>query len=100
MKHSGTSAKTFAVTITYRGKCTYSMNKPSSVHENFVRPDDVKIGSDRAFGFVFAAACAAAAGYMLWKARCAFWEWLCAAAEFFCLAVFYPRAMKALNPLW
>jgi hypothetical protein len=76
------------------------MSKSGSVHEDFARPDDTKIGSERGFGFVFSAVCAAIAGYLLWKSSTAFWGWMLAATIFACLAALFPRALRPLNVLW
>jgi hypothetical protein len=57
-------------------------------------------GSDRTFGFFFAALLAIAAGYALWKG--ASWGWLCAvsAALLAAVASAAPHALRPANRLW
>jgi hypothetical protein len=62
--------------------------------------DETLIGSDRAFGFVFAGFCAIVTAYLLWHGRPAFWGWLGAAAIFAGCAVFLPRVLHPLNLAW
>jgi saxitoxin biosynthesis operon SxtJ-like protein len=76
------------------------MNKDVSFHENFQRPEDIALGSERGFGFVFAAFCAIVAAYMLWHTRLAFWAWIAAAVTFVALATLLPRVLRPLNIAW
>jgi hypothetical protein len=72
----------------------------SAVHESFARAEDVKLGSERSFGFVFAGFCALVAATMLWRLRPEFWYWIYAAAAFATAALLAPRLLYPLNYLW
>ncbi|MBM3565043.1 MAG: hypothetical protein FJX42_02895 [Alphaproteobacteria bacterium] len=76
------------------------MAKPRNTHEQFDRPDDVKAGSERAFGIVFAVVFAliglwplpATGGVRTWA--------LIVAALFLAAAFLAPNVLKPLNRLW
>jgi hypothetical protein len=74
-------------------------DKPAS-HEDFSRPDEVKVGSDRGFGVVFAAFCALVAGIQLWHGSPRFWAWEGAAIAFAAAAFLFPRVLHPFNVLW
>ena len=76
------------------------MGEVRIAHEDLARPDNVKIGSERSFGFVFAAACSLVAAWMLFNSRLAFWPWIIAAAFFAVAATAIPVALRPLNVLW
>lgn len=70
------------------------------LHEDFSRGDELRHGSDRAFGFVLG-------GFFLLIALAPLWRhghvrpWaFAAAAPFLLLAVVRPRALHAANVLW
>ncbi len=72
----------------------------SESHENLARTDDTKAGSERGFGFVFAAVCALVGIWLLWRGREAFWYWAWAAVAFALLAIAAPKVLRPLNLLW
>lgn len=69
-------------------------------HEVVERSDDTKVGTDRNFGFVFAAFCAIIAGIQLWTSSGKHWLWLAAASVFGVLALVAPRTLHPFNVLW
>src|SRR4051812_34267161 len=73
----------------------------ASLHEKLEREPDVKLGSDRRFGFVMAFAVAALAILMLWSGRF-FWMalWAGVAAGFAVTAYVAPERLALLNRLW
>lgn len=76
------------------------MAKKLATHEDLSRHDDVKVGSDRSFGMVFAAFCAVVAGIQLWIGSGRLWLWLAAAGVFVIPALLAPRLLHPLNVLW
>jgi hypothetical protein len=76
------------------------MAKQQLAHEEMGQQDDVKAGSDRNFGFVFAAFCAVVAGIQLWVSSGNHWSWFVAAGVFALLALMIPRMLHPLNLLW
>lgn len=69
-------------------------------HETFDRPDDVKIGSERSFGLVFAVVFALIGGWQVYRDRAWGW-WLLGVAAAFLLAAFAaPQLLRPLNRLW
>lgn len=76
------------------------MDNRTPVHEDFLRHDEARIGSERAFGFTFGAICALIAGIMLWENRIAFWPWIGGALLFATLAILWPRALRGANVVW
>lgn len=76
------------------------MAKSGTGHEDLSRNEEIKVGADRTFGFVFAAFCAIVAGFMLWEGRPAFWGWIGTASVFAVLATFLSGALHPLNVLW
>jgi len=71
-----------------------------SGHEKFDRPDEVKLGSDRSFGLVFAAVFALVGGWQVWRGRDWGWWALTASAAFLTVAMVLPAALNPLNRLW
>jgi hypothetical protein len=69
-------------------------------HESFARDDEVRSSSDRAFGFVVAAALSLVALWPLWRGTAPRWWSLGLAALFLGAALFAPRALAPLNRLW
>lgn len=69
-------------------------------HENIGAAHDIKMGSERAFGFVFAGFFALLSGLAWWNASSLLVYWLCAAALFLGVALAVPQALAPLNRLW
>lgn len=69
-------------------------------HEVLDRPDEVKIGTDRNFGFVFTIFCLVVGGFLLWSGNNKFWFWLAGAGVFALTALLTPRVLHPLNLLW
>ena len=70
------------------------------MHEQFDREDDVKVGTERGFGIVFAVVFAIVAGLPLIDGAEPRWWALSVAAVFLALGFFVPAALKPLNILW
>jgi hypothetical protein len=79
------------------------MAKPSqtrfATHETFARPDEVRVGSERSFGLVIAAALSVIAAIRLWHGS-GIITLLVAAGTFAGLALIAPRVLRPLNILW
>jgi hypothetical protein len=71
----------------------------NAAHDNLSHRDDVRMGSERSFGFVIAAALGVIAVVRLWHGAEA-WYLLVAAAAFAGLALVVPRALRPLNIVW
>jgi hypothetical protein len=71
----------------------------SATHERLIGKDDVKRGSDRAFGFVIAAVLALIAALRLWHGEHATY-FLIGSLGFAVPAVVWPRVLRPLNALW
>ena len=69
-------------------------------HENIGAGHDVKIGSERNFGFVFAGFFALLSGLAWWNASALLFYWLGASASFLVVALVAPRLLAPLNLLW
>lgn len=69
-------------------------------HEDFARSGDVKVGSERAFGLVFAAVFSIIALWPLWGGGGVRMWALIVAAAFAVAAALIPRALRPLNVLW
>lgn len=69
-------------------------------HENIGAAHDVKMGSERAFGLVFAGFFALIAGLAWWNGGSLLFYWLGASAIFLVLALVAPRILAPLNLLW
>ena len=75
------------------------MNDSAASHESYQR-DEVKRGSNRGFGFVFAAALSVFSGIALLRDSGLWPWWLAAAAAFLAAAIAFPRALDPLNRAW
>lgn len=80
------------------------MSKSSAFHENYSHGDDVKVGSERSFGLVFAAVFALVALWPLFvhaneEGTLRFWA-LCVAGFFAITALTMPSFLAPLNRLW
>ena len=75
------------------------MTNPS-FHETLDQADDVKSGSDRAFGFVFAVVFAIIGLFPLWNSEPVRVWALIVAAVFFTCAWVVPKILAPLNRLW
>jgi predicted membrane metal-binding protein len=72
----------------------------SQLHEDYSREEEVKAGSDRSFGLVFAGFFAIVGALSLWRHGQG-WHWtLPLAAVFLVVALTYPRVLGPLNRLW
>jgi predicted membrane metal-binding protein len=76
------------------------MSQQQVAHEQLGGDDDAKAGSERSFGFVFAAVCALVAGFQLWRGHTSFWAWVGAAAVFAAVALAAPMLLRPFNILW
>ncbi len=78
------------------------MKKAAGTHETFERPDQVKLGSERAFGFVFTAFFAIVGGFKAWAGHDVFWVgvWFAAAGLVLLLALAAPRLLRPFNVVW
>jgi len=73
---------------------------PSSMHENYSRTDDVKVGSERAFGLVFAVVFLLVGLWPLLSELPAR-MWALGVAGVFLIAAFIaPRLLRPLNLIW
>lgn len=70
------------------------------MHENLSRKSDVKIGSERAFGFVFAVVFVLIGLWPLLYANSPRWWALGIALGFLLVALIYPKVLRPLNRLW
>jgi predicted membrane metal-binding protein len=69
-------------------------------HEDFRRDDEVRVGSERGFGIVFAVVFAVVAVYPIWNGDAIRW-WALAIAIFFLAAgMFAPRLLRPFNRVW
>ncbi|MCX7366534.1 MAG: SxtJ family membrane protein [Alphaproteobacteria bacterium] len=72
----------------------------SGLHEDFSREEQVKAGTDRGFGFVFAGFFALISALSLWRGGVG-WHWMLpVAAAFLAVALVYPKALAPLNKGW
>lgn len=72
----------------------------ANFHENLKRELEIKIGSNRAFGLVMAAACFVIASFGVWAERSRWPYWLAGAIAFALLALMRPAVLSPLNQLW
>lgn len=76
------------------------MADPQNTHESFTRPDDVKVGSERAFGVVFSVVFAIVGLLPLWsEAPVRLWA-LIVAGVFLVAGFAAPKALRPLNLIW
>jgi len=69
-------------------------------HESYASTDDVKVGSERSFGIVFAVVFALIGLFPLWSnAPVRIWA-LIISGTFLVLAFTFPKSLKALNLVW
>jgi predicted membrane metal-binding protein len=72
----------------------------SQLHEDYSREEEVKAGTDRGFGLVFAGFFGIVSAISLWRGGVT-WHWaLPLAALFLVVALVYPRILAPLNRLW
>ncbi len=69
-------------------------------HENVGAAHDVKIGSERSFGFVFAGFFALISGLAWWNASSLLIYWLAVSVSFLAVTLIAPRLLAPLNRLW
>jgi hypothetical protein len=69
-------------------------------HEDFQRGAEVKVGSERGFGIIFAIVFAVTAVYPVWSGRPVHWWALTTAALFLSAALFAPRLLRPFNRVW
>src|SRR4029453_14377098 len=72
----------------------------SQLHEDYSREEEVKAGSDRGFGLVFAGFFAIVAALSWWRGGYMWHYTLPLAAAFLMVALTYPRILAPLNRLW
>jgi hypothetical protein len=72
----------------------------ANFHENLKHESEIKIGSNRAFGLVMAAACFVIASFGFWAATSRWPYWLAGAIAFALLAWMRPAVLSPLNRLW
>lgn len=70
-----------------------------NTHER-LEQSEVRRGSDRAFGFVFAGACAIAAAIAFWRGSSNAWMWPVGSAAFLAAALVRPVLLSPLNRFW
>jgi hypothetical protein len=79
------------------------MDQPSmneSIHETYARTETARLGSNRSFGLVMAAAFAVVGGINWWH-HGAYWPWLLGVAVLFlAAALLFPASLTVLNKLW
>jgi predicted membrane metal-binding protein len=72
----------------------------SGLHEDFSREEEVKAGTDRGFGLVFAGFFGILCAISLWRGGTS-WHWMLpVAAAFLVVALTYPKVLAPLNRLW
>ncbi len=76
------------------------MTKKPAIHEDFARDDEVKAGTERAFGIVFAVVFTLIGLLPLWSGGAVRWWSLIIAAAFLVAALVAPRLLAPLNRLW
>lgn len=76
------------------------MKSKDLAHDSLARPDEIKPGSDRSFGIVFAIFCAIVTVIQLWASNHFSWLWAAAAGAFMLSALLTPRLLHPLNVLW
>ncbi len=77
--------------------------KQNQSHESFSREEDVKVGSERSFGFVFAAVFGLiAAAKIIFGAAWTDWNyfWAIGSATFLTISLTIPQMLRPLNILW
>lgn len=76
------------------------MNKQVGLHEDFSRSAEVKLGSERAFGIVFAVVFVLVAAMPIFNGEAPRWWAAFVALAFLLLAFAAPQVLKPLNLLW
>lgn len=76
------------------------MTKKRALHEDFARDDEVKAGTERAFGIVFAVVFALIGLAPLWSGEAVRAWSLIIAGAFLVAALARPRLLAPLNRLW
>ncbi|MGB0670248.1 MAG: SxtJ family membrane protein [Rhodospirillales bacterium] len=76
------------------------MAKSNNFHENLAREDEVKVGSERSFGIVFAVVFAFIGLVPLFKGVEPRWWSLGVGTVFLALAFLAPKTLTPLNKLW
>ena len=76
------------------------MTRGAAFHEDLDRTQEVKLGSERGFGFVFAVVFALVGAWPLTGDGPPRWWSLAVAGVFVALALAAPRALAPLNRLW
>src|SRR5688572_28202815 len=75
------------------------MAKSDAFHERLLQ-HEIKRGSDRNFGLVFAGFFAVLFGLGLWRGSELLWLWASVSGGFLVVALAAPRALAPLNRLW
>lgn len=78
------------------------MARTESTHERLDTGHEVRVGSDRSFGLVFAAVFTIIGGAKAWAGDPPVWigAWFAGAAAFLLVALIVPRILHPLNILW
>ncbi len=76
------------------------MTDSLDTHERFSPEDDVKVGSERAFGVVFAVVFTIVGLAPLWSGAPVRWWGMIVAAAFLVAALLLPKILRPLNLLW
>ncbi len=76
------------------------MTEIKNIHENFLRRDEIKAGSNRVFGIVFGVVFLIMGSVpIISGAEPRIWA-LCVCTIFFIAALSFPNALKPLNMIW
>jgi len=74
--------------------------KPDSLHEDLSRKDDVKVGSERSFGLVFAAVFLVIGLFPIVRSELPHFWAIGVSAVFLLLAFLAPRLLRPFNIIW
>lgn len=69
-------------------------------HENLSRKDDVQLGSDRNFGYVFCVVFGAIGAWQILHGRGWGWSMMAISGGFLAAAILAPRLLAPLNKIW
>lgn len=76
------------------------MAKPTNLHEDYHRKDDIKVGGEKSFGIVFAVVFTIIGLWPLWGASAPRWWALIVAGIFLVAGFVAPKLLRPLNLLW
>jgi hypothetical protein len=78
----------------------YKMANIQPAHEKLNSYDDVKMGTERSFGLVFALFCLLVAMTQWWTDNGKFLQWFVASSIFALAGMFMPRLLRPFNLVW